>query len=154
LALLTHAYRRLAALPADLQEDVRAAVGWTLEAGEVHARGERAGDVWAVVGQRPTHDDRVRTPWTWLVGLHTGRSALVLQFSAGGAPFPAALVPGTQQEADLVYWPSVCPQRALVAARRGPLTTLSGTLAGTPSIEEFLRGVAAALGRQPWLERF
>lgn len=155
LALLIHAFRRLAELPSALQEDVRTAIGWTLDATEVAARGERVSDDWALVGQRTTEDERMRTQWTWLAGAHTGRYALALQFSVGGVPFPEALAPGTHQHADLIYWPSAYPQRALIASRRGvPATLATESLAGTPSVERFLQDVAEALARQPWLERF
>jgi hypothetical protein len=158
LALLTHAFRRSDGLDPALQEDVRAAIGWTLDRDEVAARGEKVNDDWAVVGQRSGDDERLRTQWTWLLGLHTRRRALVLQFSAGGGPsaerFPEALVPGTHQEADLIYWPSASVQRALIAGRRGAPVALEGRLPGMPSVHRFLRDVAETMARQPWLEQF
>ena len=57
-------------------------------------------------------------------------------------------------EADLVYWPSACPQRALVRQRHGGPAPLSGPLPGVGSLATFLDTVAHATARQPWLERF
>ena len=154
LALLTHAVRRLDALDPALQEDVRQAVGWTLKEDDVVARGEAVDDDWFVLGQRTTNEDRLRVRRTWLVGRATKRSALLLQFSAAGAPFGEMLVAGSYQPASLVYWPSAYPQRALVLERRGNPRSIVGDLPGAVSVEDALHAVAKALGRQPWLDRF
>ena len=154
LALLTDAFRRLDELDPALQEDVRGAIGWALAQEEVAARGEAVTDEWLVLGQRVTVEDQLRAQWTWLRGAHTGRAALVLQFAHGGARFENLLAPGTHQEADLVYWPSVWPQRALMRERRGSPAPLRGRLPGAPVLAAFLDEVATATARQPWLERF
>ena len=154
LALLTQAFRRLDELEPALQEDVRAAIGWALGQEEVAARGEAVRDEWLVLGQRVTVEERLRTQWTWLLGARTGRYALVLQFAAGGAPLQSTLLPGTRLEADLVYWPSAYPQRALVRQRHGGPAPLSGPLPGIGSLAAFLDTAAHATARQPWLERF
>jgi hypothetical protein len=91
---------------------------------------------------------------TWLRGVRTGRSAFVLQFSFGTAPFKATLLPGVCQEAELVYWPSAYPQRALVHAASGRPTALRHGIPGTQFFEPFLAEVARATACQPWLERF
>ena len=83
----------------------------------------------------------------------SGRDALVLQFAAGKAPFPEALAPGSALEATLAFWPSAWPQRAVIKERRGP-TEAAAELPGSTSVSSFLSGVAEALARQPFLERF
>ncbi len=153
LALLTEAYRRLDALDPALQEDVRAAIGWTLKEAEVAARGEAVADNWIAVGQYTYGEDRLRVRRAWLLGTGTRRAALVLQFAAGSAPFPATLPPGACQQAELSYWPSAYSQRALIRARHDAPTTWRGTLPGAASLEEFLAEVARATARQPWLDR-
>jgi hypothetical protein len=154
LALLAQAARRLDALDGPLAADVRAAVGWTLERDEVVAAGERVSDAWAITGQVVEDDDRFRVQRSWLRGTHSGRDALVLQFAAGPARFPEALLPGMVLDAELAFWPSAHPLRALVHERRGemkPLAARPGTAGG---IDALLDRHAEALARQPWIDRF
>jgi hypothetical protein len=154
LALLTHAFRRLDALEPPLQADVRQLLGWTVSQEDVIAAGDVVGDDWIVLGQWVDEDVRLRVQRNWLRGATTGRDALVLQFSIGGAPFPETLIPGTTFAADLAFWPSAFPQRALVTARRGAAAPWTGPLPGHETVAAFLAAVADALARQPWLERF
>jgi hypothetical protein len=153
LALLTHAFRRLDALPLPLAADVRAAVGWTLDRDEVATSGERLTDQWAVVGQSVSEDERFRTQRTWLLGRHTSRFALILQFAAAEATFPERLPPGHQLNAELAFWPSAHPLRAIILNREAEPTPLTDRLAGLGDIEALLDRQAAALARQPWLDR-
>jgi hypothetical protein len=157
LALLTHACGRLDSIDgidAPLREDVRRLVGFTLSQEEVTATGERVADRWWVLGQATEEEERVRVERTWLLGRASRRAALVLQYAAGEAGFPVVLVPGTRFTGELVYWPSAWPQRALVLDRREIESSDGEDLPWAPSIETFLGGVADALARQPWLDRF
>lgn len=150
IALLTHAYRRIDQLSPELQADVRTAIGWTLTEDEVQSTGERIADDWLVLGSITEEGDRVRTQRTWLRGRASGRTALVLQFAAGAAHFAQLLMPGTVIEADLAFWPSAWPQRALIAERRAQRTA---NLDGDDSFATFLDRNANALAKQPWLWR-
>ncbi len=154
LALLAQATRRLDALDGPLAADVRTAVGWTLERDEVVAAGERVSDEWAITGQIVEDDDRFRVQRSWLRGVRSGRDALVLQFAAGPARFPEALLPGMVLDAELAFWPSAHPLRALVHERRGEMKPLAARPAPAGGVDGLLDGYAQALGRQPWIERF
>jgi SWIM zinc finger len=151
IALLTEAYRRLDQLHPHLQADVRAAVGWTLNEEEVHAAGERVSDEWLILGSTVEDGDRVRTQRTWLQGLKSGRTALVLQFAAGGAQFTQLLMPGLTIDADLVFWPSAWPQRALIAESRAQRHAAG--LHAHPSFDGLFDAAATACAAQPWLWR-
>ena len=153
LALLTHAFRRLPALPPPLAADVRALVGFTLDREEVMAAGERVTDEWAVVGQQVDDDERLSVQRTWLFGLTTARTALVLQFAPGGAPFAEAIPPGVVFGAELAFWPGAFPVRAVVSRREGEARTLTARPAGLRDLEGLLAAYADALARQPWLDR-
>jgi hypothetical protein len=151
LALLTHAYRRLDRLRPELQADVRAAIGWTMTEDEVRATGATVSDRWLVLGSIVEDDERVRAQRTWLRGEASGRTALILQFAAGAAPFGDVLMAGSVIEADLLFWPSAYPQRALIAARRQQ--TNAGAAGAHPTLLSFLDAAADALAAQPWLWR-
>jgi hypothetical protein len=156
LTLLTQAFRRLDELEPSLREDVRRLVGFTLSQEEVAAGPGAVTDRWVVLGQTVDEEERVRLQRTWLLGESTGRRALILQFAVGDGGFPALFAPGTRFEADLAFWPSAWPQRALVKERRGVTGTIGALppAPGTDSIGAFLEEIAGALARQPWLDRF
>ena len=114
---------------------MRQLLGWTVAQEEVIAAGDVVADDWIVLGQWTDEDVRLRVQRNWLRGAATGRDALVVQFSAGGAPFPETLVPGTTFAADLAFWPSACPQRALVTARRGTAAPWTRPLPGHETVD-------------------
>ena len=98
-----------------------------LDAGARRSRGdgEHVSDEWAITGQIVEDDERFRVQRSWLRGLHSNRDALVLQFAAGPARFPEALFAGAVLDAELAFWPSAHPLRALVHERRGEMPALA-----------------------------
>jgi hypothetical protein len=154
IALLIKAYRRLDQMPPPLQADLRQMIGWTLNHEEVAAQGETVFDRWQVLGQRIEDEERLRVQRNWLRGQSTRRLALVLQFSAARQPFEELIVPGTEFDADLIFWPSAFPQRARIAGRRSEQARIVAFTLPSDTIDAFLAIVAAALARQPWLESF
>ena len=154
VALAAHAFGRIESLEPALQQDVRQLIGWTLKEDEVEAVGERVDDAWTVIGQTTDDEERIRVQRNWLVGERSRRTALVLQFAPGAAPFPEMIVPGTRFAAEIVYYPSAWPQRARISARRGEPVAAVEQLPGIASCVEFLDQVGVALARQPWLDRF
>jgi len=152
LRLLSRAWRRMDALPAALQEDVRSALGFALRQEEVVALGT-VRDRWLVLGQRVDDEDRLRVQRTWLRGASTGRDALVLAFAHGREPLDPSLIPGTAVDAELAFHPSALPLRAVVAARHGPPSSF-GAIPGHASVDDALAAYASALAVQPWIEQF
>lgn len=152
LALLTHAYRRLDALPEGLRHDVRRMVGFTFSSSEVVAHGDFVVDEWVVVSSTLIDEGHFRLQRSHLSGTETGRTALLLQGAGSAAHFDDVLVPGTAFRARLAFYPSARPERALIVER------LSATVAGrTPphvsSIDGALDAFSQALARDPWLRR-
>lgn len=150
--LLTEGWRNIAALPEDTQADVHAALGFTVREEDVLA-GPVVRDRWLVLGQSAEEEDRLRVQRTWLRGQQTGRDALVLQFAHASQALEIGIMPGSGLEADLAFYPSAHPLRALVAARHDTPTPLTA-LSGDASLREATGAYAAALARSPWLERF
>jgi hypothetical protein len=153
IAMVTEASRRLDALDDPLRDDVRALIGWTLKDEEVIARGSPVDDRWLVIGQRTADEARLRVQRIWLLGLESGRYALVLQFAVGLAPFAESFIPGTLLDALVRYWPSAHPSRALVEERRGTPEPWGGEPLGYTGFEDLLGATASALAAQPWVER-
>ena len=113
------------------------------------AGGEPVRDHWQVLGRRDVELDRVRGRRTWLRGRKTGRPALVLSFAPAGAGLDDSLTPGTDADADLVFYPGAVPLRAIVQARHG---TVEGSPPDGDSVTALLAGYAAALAEDPWLD--
>ncbi|MBS1992032.1 MAG: SWIM zinc finger family protein [Cyanobacteria bacterium SZAS LIN-3] len=155
--LIARAFRNLQNLSPEMQEDVLAAVGFT-QSQEALLTSPEAGikDNWYVVGQSIYNEDRLRVQKSFLWGTATRRVAMVLSFAHGTAPFDVIIVPGHFYEAELVYYPSVYPLRALLKSQTNS-TVVAGTTnekmpQGITSIEEALKEYARALSCLPWLE--
>ena len=154
LTLLTQAFHRMEQLEPAMQEDTRQMIGWNLKEEEVLANGEHVTDNWLILGQAVEDIERGRAQRTWLLGTTTRRSALLLQFSFAGAPFSAHHPLGICQKAEIVYWPGVQPQRALISGRQGEIEQIPERLPGVETIEAFFDDVATTLASFPWRERF
>lgn len=153
LQLLLAAYERLDALAPELAEDVRAAIGYTQNQRDLLATGIGWRDTWQVLARRVTLEERLRVQRCWLRGTATGRCALVLDFAHGDQPLDVSLTPGLDVDAELVFYPSAWPQRALVRERTGeprPSVAASWHVSAAAALADY----AAALARHPWLERF
>ncbi|WDZ83251.1 SWIM zinc finger family protein [Micromonospora cathayae] len=150
IRLLVTAHDRLDALPADLAATVRARVGYPTGNEEVLAT-PRVRDRWQVLGQVESSDDKVTTRRIWLRGARSGRFALLLAFAAPGQAFPADVVPGTEVDADLCFYPGALPLRAVIAERHGTPGPLAAPT-GATDVRAALAGYAAALAAEPWRE--
>jgi len=152
LHLAREGWSRVASLPEPVRADLRATIGFTISQQDVLAQpGVR--DHWTVLGQRVEEEDRVRTQRSWLFGANTRRPALCLSFSAGpNQPLDISLVPGTTLDAELVFFPSAWPLRALVKQRHGAPASAVPCCAHE-TIAAARAFAAEAFGANPWLER-
>ncbi|MBD2101898.1 SWIM zinc finger domain-containing protein [Leptolyngbya sp. FACHB-261] len=164
--LLIEGFRRLEALPPNVQADIRAGIGWTQKLGDGD-QGPSDGvqsqslipnpqslvDRWSVLGQRTEDQERLRVQRTWLWGQNSGQSALSLHFAVANQPLDTSLIPGTCLEAELAFYPSNYPLRALVQQRQGLPLPLDD-LPGYSNLGVALAEYAKALACNPWLEQF
>jgi len=132
LHLVSSAYRRQDRLPEPVKADIRQLVGWpvTREALLADADALRVRDRWMVVSTiAEVQADKLRRTETWLSRLGEGapRFAVLIDF----APVSLGKVGATYSigevfEAELVYFRSPAPLRAIIAEQTGP------TVAGGP----------------------
>jgi hypothetical protein len=150
--LLIDAYHKLDMLPAPLAAEVRSAVGWTQSQESLL---ERAGvrDRWQVLGSRQSQEEQVRTQHTWLMGLESGRVAMMLDFAAGNQPLPAGLRAGQVLEAQLVYFDGAPPLRVLLKERIAGLPPQQ-RLPAASDVASLQSRFAALLTENPLLERW
>jgi len=157
--LIAQAYRRAEKLPPLLAADARLAVGWpmTREALLADPSAPRAKGRWFVAATlAETQPDRLRRLETWLARLDGGAPcfAVLIDFVplAGGANLGFAYAPGESFEAELAYYPSQAPLRAIVAAQNGATTRdASLRLAPRHDLCGALDAYEEALARAPWL---
>lgn len=158
LALLLEAYHKIDSLPDALQADVRQLIGWNINQEELEARGEKVQDDWIMLSQEKERVEtarRLRIRQSWLLGVHTHRSALILDFAGPGQDYPddqPAI--GQVQPATLLFWPGAYPQRARIHQKSERAYKLQRRIPGHATIEAFLGQTSEALARQPWLENF
>jgi hypothetical protein len=151
LYLLLEGFRRSAALPEDLQDEIQSLIGWKQDRQEL-LQDVGIADEWNVLGQRTLLEDRLQVQRTWLKGTSTGREAMILTFTYGSQTPFSGLLPGTSFDGELVFFPGRLGLRALVKTRSEvtrPLQKLPG--------ESIARSVARWSERKahcPWLERF
>jgi hypothetical protein len=159
IALLSSAYRNQQLLPETLRADVRRMIGWTVRREELleDKDAPRVSGRWLVVCARSeVQPDRIRRLETWLLRVgeleDSGPDfALLLDFVplAGGASSPPFYA-GEEFEAELVFYPSAAPLRALMASRG----QANGGIAwgNAPSVSDALDAWDGVLACQPWQE--
>ncbi|MBD2120926.1 SWIM zinc finger family protein [Trichocoleus sp. FACHB-262] len=171
LHLLLEGFQRLESLPPGTQADIRSLIGWTQTQDELLAEAiatelpnelQNAGrddskevlrDHWLILGQYHSEEDRLRIRRSWLWGQESQHSALLLDFAHGNQPMDASLIAGTVLDAELVFYPSAYPLRALLKTRHHVPTPMQ-EMPGYPTIAIALQAYAQAMSCNPWLERF
>lgn len=106
-------FRNLDQLDPALKQDIMTGIGFTVSQEELK---ETPGivDSWLVLGKQTTEEQGLTTERYWLTGATTGASALVLQFLVRGQNAQLSLTPGMTIKAELVFFPSATPLRALI----------------------------------------
>jgi len=96
-----------------LQQDVRTWIGFTQNQDELK---EKQGlvDTWLVLTKQLSEEDNLTIERYWLHGVETGQYALILQFLFRGQGGEISLTPGMYVQAELIYYPSVSPMRAII----------------------------------------
>ncbi len=119
--LIVDAVQRREQLSPEVRADVMAALGWPMDKAEVQASGPQVDDEWLVAGLRTMErEGRLMERRVWLQGLHTGRTALVLDYAQGGRGFESAWVAGARYRCALHFYPGRSPLRAIAAQGNGP----------------------------------
>jgi len=149
--LLLAGFSRIESLPAAVQADIRAILGWTEDQ---EALKDQPGieDEWLVLGQRTIMEDRLQVQRSWLYGSGNQRDALVLTFAYGQQSPLSGLMPGTRFRGELVFFPGALGLRAVVKSRVEKTEACNRLPGRTLAAQGEAR--SATLARHPWLERF
>jgi len=158
LHLISAAWRRREALGPPLREDLRRTIGWAPRREELlnDPTAPRGSGEWIVAGVRSViQPDRLRRIETWLAAAEAEASgfarALLLDFvpvqtGATGDALPA----GERFPAELIFYPSAAPLRAIIAAR-GAASALGVAPSGGASLDEAFAAHQTRLAALPWL---
>lgn len=111
--LILSGFRNNDQLDPTLQDDISGLIGFTVSQDELK---EKPGvvDNWLVLGKQSSEDQGLTVERYWLSGATTGTSALILQFLVRGRDAQLTLTPGLSIRAELVFYPSAAPLRALI----------------------------------------
>jgi hypothetical protein len=159
LHLLAEAYRRQDRLPPPLRADVRQIVGWSVgrEALIADPAARRSRGRFVVAATRSEEQpDRLRRVETWLMRTDATSEdpafALLLDFvplASGSAV--ATLAQGETFEAEVVFYPSAAPLRALIGERGASIAAEAAWPGRLPNLDEALDDYEARLAVHPWL---
>ncbi len=102
-----------AAPAGSISDDLSSLIGFTVNQESLK---ETPGilDDWLVLAKQSKEDQGLVTERFWLTGASTGQTALLLQFIARGQYAALSLTPGMNIRAELVFFPSANPLRALI----------------------------------------
>lgn len=152
LYLFAKAFEKLDALPADLQQEILITAGATIKK-ETVLKQESITDQWLVIGQTEGSEDNIRFRRTWLLGIRTHETALLLDFAWRFNDFEGVKwLVGSLLQAEMVFYPGALRQRALV--KDFSIIYESIEWSGYADWEVFLRQYANALAQNPWLLQF
>lgn len=111
--MIMEGFKNSTSLQVSLQQDIKTWIGFTQNQDELK---EQSGilDTWLVLGKQSSEVDNITTEKFWLYGTQTNNYALLLQFIVRGQGVQYSFTPGMFVEAELVFFPSISPLRALI----------------------------------------
>jgi SWIM zinc finger len=157
--LLIQGYQRQESLSVGLRAEIRSQVGWTTSQEDLVGLFQQ-GDVisqrddWLVMGKSITEDptSNLQTQRVWLQGQKSEKLALILNFAPRNQPLDITWIPGSLVPAELIFFPSSYPLRAVTLDRQEAQPDRS--IQSTDTIEMAIDRYALALAQNPWLEVF
>jgi hypothetical protein len=124
--MIVEGYKNSVSLDELLQQDVKTSIGFVQNQDELK---ERVGimDTWLVLGKQVSEVDAVTTEKYWLHGKESNNYALLLQFIVRAQGVQYNLTPGMFIQAELVFFPSISPLRALIKRQivTGPVSAFN-----------------------------
>lgn len=118
LYTVAESYQNLSFINEALQQDILRTIGFTSSLEELKTQ-EGINDTWLILGKETTAEGALTIAQNWLYGVQHNSYALILQFYTKGQPAEISLMPGTFLKAELVYFPSALPYRAVIKTDTG-----------------------------------
>jgi hypothetical protein len=155
LYLLVQALKKIETFEADFQADLLTLAGVSSRKEDILNLGETVQDHWQVVAiHQYKEEQKLQVRKVWLLGALTQKHALILDFVYGEeARFETDFAIGLSLDAELCFYPSVQPFRALIKNQESAYPSQE-EFKFLPSLESFLDNFSLALGKNPWLSDF
>jgi SWIM zinc finger len=130
LFTLLEAFKNIENLPKKQQADIRTQIGWEQRATALAAddTAEMVMDEWLVLARITTQEEDMVVQRNWLYGCTTQRYGFILNFAHKSQPIETLFVAGRLAKANLLYFPSNMPFRAIVKAQTENTTVLKHVL--------------------------
>lgn len=144
--LITEGFNNSARLQEPLVQDIRTWIGFTQNQDELK---EQTGitDTWLILAKQVSEADNITTEKNWLYGTTSKQYALVLQFIVRGQGGHLTLTPGMYVQAELVFFPSVIPLRAII--KRQVATSAVAAFSGMAHWEQVVQAETDLSTLQP-----
>lgn len=116
LNLLIQSWKNVDQLSEDWQITLKNLMGWSQSSKELMQDKDARciKDQWIILGQEKEVIEDITVLRSWLYGQKHQQRALILNFGTRHSPLENSLIAGTVMEAELAYFPSITPQRAIV----------------------------------------
>ncbi|MDP4262229.1 MAG: SWIM zinc finger family protein [Bacteroidota bacterium] len=111
--LVTEGFKNSESLDESLKQDIRTSIGFAQNQDELKKQ-TGITDTWLVLGKQSSEVDSITTERYWLYGTQSDSYALLLQFIVRGQGVQFNLTPGMFVRAELVFFSSALPLRALI----------------------------------------
>ena len=117
--VVAQAYKNSGEIPGMIVQDIRSLAGFNTSLDELK---QQAGitDTWLVIAKEVTEEELLTVERNWLYGTKTATYALVMQFFVRGQGVAQVYTPGMLLTAEVVFYPSVAPLRAIVKQQLDP----------------------------------
>ncbi|MBL7910122.1 MAG: SWIM zinc finger family protein [Bacteroidia bacterium] len=107
------AFKNKETLNDNLSGEIKNLIGFTQSPEELKQQ-EGLNDNWFVLGKQTVQQEQLFVQRNWLLGINSGQYALVLQFYVRSQLPELNLIPGSVVEAELSFYRSICPYRAII----------------------------------------
>lgn len=156
LYLIVRAFQKQATLSEPLLDELFSQAGLSVQKSELLAEQPLRTGEWAVMSVEMLTDAENRSyRKVWLAGLGQPDNACVIDYVFGNQQLEQYFMVGAKISADLVYYPSAYPQRAIVAnfeTQPQPAVWDTNRLQAYPDLSAFLESFAQAIAANPFLE--
>ena len=152
LYLFVQSYKQFPSLPELIQEEILTVAGVNKKRTELLEQ-DGVKDQWLVLSVNLEAEDKLFSRKTYMLGSKSGQIALVLDYNYGIPKFDLNWQVGSAFEAELIFYPSPYPLRALVKKHLSSSAPLDA-IAQYTDIETFAYAYAKAIASNPWLSSF
>lgn len=150
--LLSKGFEKLEQLPEPLQADLLTVAGVNVKKDDLMVL-KGVVDRWIVLGIIEGVDENLNFRRTWLYGEKTQKTALILEFSFGSEGYSSHWITGQCFEAEIAFYPSAFPLRAVVKEHLGNAAPPQKII-GYDTFESFFENYSRAVAANPWLFDF